>query len=75
MSDITELNVLTGQETTRSYTEEESTMYASFKIDGQDQIDAINQEIEDKKILLENAILALKNLGLTEAQAKAIAGV
>jgi hypothetical protein len=72
MSDITELNVVTGEETTRKFSESEKEMYASLQIDGQEELNVI---IEQKRVLLESSIQALKDLGLTEEQARALAGL
>ena len=72
MSDITELDVVTNEETTRKFSKSEKEMYASFKIDGQDELNAV---IEQKRVLLESSIQALKDLGLTEEQARALAGL
>ncbi len=75
MSDITELNVLTGEETFRNYTKKEKDAIKSLKIDGQSNIDVIVISENQNKILKEEAFQVLQNLGLTEAQAKAIAGL
>ena len=75
MSDITELDVTTGQEVSRKYTKAEKDAIASIVIDGKAEIDVINIQIAEKRVLIENAILALQGLGLTEAQARAISGL
>jgi hypothetical protein len=75
MSDITELDVSTGQEVSRKYTKAEKDAIASIVVDGKEEIEAMLVEIEEKKALIENAILALQELGLTEAQARAISGL
>jgi Holliday junction resolvasome RuvABC DNA-binding subunit len=75
MSDMTIYNAETGETTSRKYTKAEKDFVASLSIHGQDQIDAANQLEDEKLAEKENAIQALTNLGLTEAQAKAIAGI
>ena len=75
MSDITELDVTTGQEISRKYTKTEKDAIASIVIDGKAEMDVINIQIAEKRVLIENAILALQDLGLTEAQARAISGL
>jgi hypothetical protein len=75
MSDITELDVVTGQEISRNYTQEEKDSLSSIKIDGQEEIDAIVSKENQNKILKQEALETLQELGLTEAQAKAIAGL
>jgi hypothetical protein len=75
MSDITELDVVTGQEVSRKYTKSEKDALSFMKIDGQEEIDSIMAKENQNKILKEEALEILKELGLTEAQAKAIAGL
>ena len=75
MSDTTELNVITGQETTRNYTNEEKDALLNLKIDGKDQIDAIVAEEAQKNVLKQEALEILKSLGLSEDQARAVAGL
>ena len=75
MSDITELDVVTGQEVSRKYTKSEKDALSFMKIDGQEEIDSIISKENQNKILKEEALEILKELGLTEAQAKAIAGL
>lgn len=75
MSDTTELNVLTGEETSRNYTKKEKDAIKSLKVDGQSDIDVIIISENQNKILKQEALQILQNLGLTEAQAKAIAGL
>ena len=75
MSDITELDVMTGQEVSRNYTKEERDSLSSIKIDGQEEIDAIVAKENQNIILKQEALDVLQELGLTEAQAKAIAGL
>jgi hypothetical protein len=75
MSDTTELNVLTGEETSRDYTKKEKDAIKSLKVDGQSDIDVIIISENQNKILKQEALQILQNLGLTEAQAKAIAGL
>jgi len=75
MNDITELDVLTGQEVSRKYTKKERDSLSSIRIDGQEEIDAIVSKENQNKILKEEALETLQALGLTEAQAKAIAGL
>jgi hypothetical protein len=75
MSDTTELNVITGQETTRNYTNEEKDALLTLRIDNKDQIDAIVAEEAQKNVLKQEALEALKSLGLSEDQARAVAGL
>lgn len=75
MSDTTELNVLTGEETSRNYTKKEKDAIAYLKVDGQSDIDVIVIAENQNKILKQEALQILQDLGLTEAQAKAIAGL
>lgn len=75
MSDITELNVITGEETTRKYTKKEKDFIASISIDGKEELNAMIVAEEQKRILKEESLQVLQNLGLTEDQAKAIAGL
>lgn len=75
MSDITELNVITGEETTRKYTKKEKDFIDSISIDGKEELNAIIVAEEQKRILKEESLQVLQNLGLTEDQAKAIAGL
>ena len=75
MSDTTELNVLTGQEVSRDYTQEEIDSLTSIVIDGQEEINAIIDKENQNKILKQEALEVLQSIGLTEAQAKAIAGL
>jgi hypothetical protein len=75
MSDITELDVVTGQEVSRKYTKSEKDALSSMKIDGQEKINDIVAKENQNKILKEEALEILQELGLTEAQAKAIAGL
>ena len=75
MSDITELNVITGEETTRKYTKKEKDFIASISIDGKEELNAMIVAEEQKRILKEESLQVLQNLGLTEDQAKAISGL
>lgn len=75
MSDITILNVITGEEISRDYTEEERINFSNLRIDGEDEINSIILEQEQKNILKQEALEILQNLGLSEGQAKAIAGL
>jgi hypothetical protein len=75
MSDITELNVITGEETTRKYTKKEKDFIASISIDGKEELNAMIVAEQQKRILKEESLQVLQNLGLTEDQAKAIAGL
>jgi hypothetical protein len=75
MSDETILNVITGKETFRNYTKKEKEELSQIVIDGKDQMDAVIAKEEQKNILKKEAIKTLQTLGLTEDQAKAIAGL
>lgn len=75
MSDITELNIITGEETTRKYTKKEKDFISSVSIDGKEELNAKIVAEEQKRILKEESLQILQNLGLTEDQAKAVAGL
>ena len=75
MSDIIEFNYETGETITREYTESEiqANEQVSIQIDEMlSQIPAQDQSIIDN---LQSAINKLTSLGLTENEAKAIAGI
>ena len=75
MSDIIEFNYETGETITREYTESEiqANEQVSTQIDEMlSQIPAQDQSIIDN---LQSAINKLTSLGLTENEAKAIAGI
>jgi hypothetical protein len=70
MSDVTEINVETGEVTFRSYTNEE--------IQNRNNLEAPEVPLIEPAQLDENkisAIAKLQALGLTEEEAKAIAGI
>jgi hypothetical protein len=75
MSDIIEFNYETGQTTMRDYTEAEISVNEEISI----QVDEILSQIPvaDQSVVdnLQSAIDKLTSLGLTEAEAKAIAGI
>jgi DNA gyrase/topoisomerase IV subunit A len=75
MSDETILDVVTGKETFRNYTKKEKEELSQIVIDGKDQIDAVIAKEKQKNILKQEAVRILQTLGLTEDQAKAIAGL
>ena len=75
MSDIIEFNYETGETTMRDYTEAEIAVNAEVSIQVDEiiaQIPAVNTSLVDN---LQSAIDKLTSLGLTEAEAKAIAGI
>ena len=75
MSDIIEFNYETGETITREYTESEIQANEQVSI----QIDEMLSQIpeQDQSIIdnLQSAINKLTSLGLTENEAKAIAGI
>ena len=80
MTDITIINVGTGQVTERQYTKAEKDLRAEIESNPpQEVIDVLSQnEISqnDEVISLkQSAIDKLKALGLTEEEAKALAGI
>lgn len=75
MSDITEYDALTGETKFRKFVKKEKDFSLSLAVESQEQIDEINNQAEQKFLEKQEAIAALKALGLTEAQAKAIAGL
>jgi hypothetical protein len=71
MSDVVEINLSTGQVTEREYTEEE----ISYKAYLENQLvipEPTEVEIDSN---IQSALNKLKALGLTEAEARAIAGI
>lgn len=69
MSDVTEINVETGEVVVRPYTEEEIQRRASLQKPEDpvvNQVDLPNRQ---------SALLKLQALGLTEEEAKALAGL
>ena len=75
MSDVTEYNAITGETKIRKFTKSEKDFVSSLKVDGQDQIDSIIAEMQQKDSEKQAALVALKDLGLTESQAKAVIGI
>jgi hypothetical protein len=75
MSDVTQLDVITGEEVSRKYTKREKDEISSLVVDQKEEINIIAAQEEQSKILKEEALEILQGLGLTEAQAKAIAGL
>jgi hypothetical protein len=75
MSDITEYDDSTGETTFRKFIKKEKDLSTSLLVEGQDQIDAINADLEQKFLAKQQAVAALEELGLTEAQAKAVIGI
>ena len=75
MSDIIEFNYETGETTMRNYTEAEIAVNEEISIQVDEiiaQIPAVDTSLVDN---LQSAIDKLTSLGLTEAEAKAIAGI
>lgn len=71
MSDVIEINVNTGQVTEREYTEQE----INYKVYLENQLvvpETTTQEINPD---IQSALNKLKALGLTEDEARAIAGI
>lgn len=80
MTDITIINVATGQVTEREYNQLEKDLRAELENNPtQEVIDIKSQEqyLEDNEAiaLKQSAIDKLKALGLTEEEAKALAGI
>ena len=80
MTDITIINVATGQVTEREYNQLEKDLRAELENNPtQEVIDIKSQEqyLEDNQAiaLKQSAIDKLKALGLTEEEAKALAGI
>jgi sugar-specific transcriptional regulator TrmB len=79
MTDITIIDVTTGQVTEREYTQLEKNLRAELEnnptqeiIDIKSQEQSLNQE---SIVLRQSALDKLKALGLTEDEAKAIVGI
>ena len=75
MIDITEYDYLTNTVTAREYTNSEKEIVQNLNYHGQDLVSASEQEDAEKNLAKIEAIEALKLLGLTEAQARAISGL
>jgi hypothetical protein len=71
MSDVVEINVNTGQVTEREYTEQE----ISYKAYLETQLVIPEPAEIEIDANVQSALNKLKALGLTEAEAKAIAGI
>ena len=74
MSDITEINVDTGQVTTRNYTQKEKTANKAIFDDSKKIVDEMMSQLQTQIDLRNSAIDKLKALGLTEDEIKTIVG-
>jgi sugar-specific transcriptional regulator TrmB len=70
VSDVTEINVQTGQVTTRAYTPEELADRANAV--APESVIIIEESIENYAEVKQSALSKLQALGLTEEEAKAI---
>lgn len=70
MSDVTEINVQTGEVTTRAYTQEELDARANAVIP--ESVLTVEESLEEYKEVKQSALSKLQALGLTEEEAKAI---
>ena len=70
MSDVTEINVATGQVIVRAYTQEELDARASAVIP--EGVVTTQESLEDYIEVKQSALSKLQALGLTEEEAKAI---
>lgn len=70
MSDVTEINVETGQVTLRAYTQEELDARANAVIP--ESVVIVENSIENYAEIKQSALSKLQALGLTEEEAKAI---
>jgi hypothetical protein len=70
VSDVTEINVETGQVTVRAYTQEELDARANAVIP--ESVVVIQESFEEYKEAKQSALSKLQALGLTEEEAKTI---
>lgn len=70
MSDVTEINVQTGEVTTRAYTQEELNARANAVIP--ESVLTVDNSLENYAELKQSALSKLQALGLTEAEALTI---
>lgn len=70
MSDVTEINVQTGQVITRAYTQEE--LEARAKAVAPESVVIVEESLEEYAAVKESALSKLQALGLTEEEAKAL---
>jgi GTP-dependent phosphoenolpyruvate carboxykinase len=70
VSDVTEINVQTGQVTTRAYTPEELEARANAVVP--ESVVVIEESLEDYSAVKQSALSKLQALGLTEEEAKAL---
>jgi hypothetical protein len=70
VSDVTEINVQTGEVTTRAYTQEELEARANAVIP--ESVIDIQESFEDYIEVKQSALSKLQALGLTEEEARAI---
>ncbi|NBR25059.1 MAG: hypothetical protein EBU08_15055 [Micrococcales bacterium] len=80
MTDITIINVATGQVVKREYTEEEKNLRSELESSPPQEIISVRLQEESLQnseyvALKQSAINKLKALGLTEEEARAIAGL
>lgn len=70
MSDVTEINVQTGQVTTRAYTQEELETRANAV--APESVVTVEDSLENYAEVKQSALSKLQALGLTEEEAKAL---
>lgn len=74
MSDILEINASTGEQIERDYTPEENAKIEKMRQDAEEYILSLPEALDNSSYKI-SAIEKLKSLGLTEEEAKAIAGI
>jgi hypothetical protein len=70
VSDVTEINVQTGQVTTRAYTQEELEARANAVVP--ESVVTVEDSLENYAEVKQSALSKLQALGLTEEEAKAL---
>lgn len=70
MSDVTEVNVKTGEVITRAYTQEELDARNNAVVP--EAVITVNESVENYTQLRQSALSKLQALGLTEEEAKAL---
>ena len=73
MSDVTEINVETGEITSRPYTNEE--IQNRNNMEKPEGLEPDQTEILNYLVNKQSALIKLQQLGLTEEEARAIAGI
>ena len=74
MSDILEINASTGEQIERDYTPEENAKMEKMRQDAEEYILSLPETLDNSSYKI-SAIEKLKSLGLTEEEARAIAGI